>query len=97
MLYSVATFRSASAMIREVHDRALRVVDVLNPCQMLWHRINTQRDGLDVALAKPASSFDVVPSSVVQTGVKSAGCERRRPNYHLPTHGSGSGQWLIPG
>ena len=49
--------------------------DIVRPLFMISERIDAQADDLTPRLSNSGFSFAVYPSSVVQTGVKSFGCE----------------------
>jgi len=56
-----------------------RIRDVAHPALVRAERIDRQADDLRVALVELALQAPDLPGSVVQTGVKSFGCEERSP------------------
>ena len=85
MSYSIDTFRSASAMIGKL--TRVFCVSLMSSIQRLCDSTGSTDSATTFTLrfAKSSLSFAVSPSSVVQTGVKSAGCENSTPHLS-PSH-----------
>jgi hypothetical protein len=64
---------------RKVHDAALGFANVLQPLLVRRDRVDGQADGLDVASLELRMQQRQPAQLVVQTGVKSRGCENSRP------------------
>jgi len=56
---------------------SLSLLNIVCPCAGFGGRINAQADNLAPALGELGLKPGMTPSSVVHTGVKSFGCEKR--------------------